>query len=559
MSRFNACDQIKANLKPCTIQAKPSLKPSIAQVKVHATLAHVDQNKADTKIKRQCYSWAALIPEEEMAAELEAIHKELASKVWCSQVFSFLNAVLHRPPMSIRPSACASVLGPTSVSLALETQQRQHIKEYATSAHVGQGMAYFKPSQIQANPSHAKLQAYENDLRRSRYFSTCGQDKAGNKRKNRSFPKEAPIPQEKRVAELEAIQKELVTDLGMAQDIASKVLKQAAKSRQSTSVLSLENCRGWITNLRQLGLDEKGVIQGLQGSPIILACSAAGREEANIEVLTVLEQAGLRSDQVMHVLQKYPAVLLFLPATLAQRLDRLASMGFPPGSDCGPFLKRPMIINASLQFNIVEWLTAKGFPEHLIQRMILSTPTLLMSSPGNLGPMLEYVAWVVGSKETAVELLTKQPSIFRKRPTSIHAKMLMLKELVGCSPSLILTRNYVIATRGMHTFIGPRCILLRELGLAEVAEIIYRSSWFKLTHSNFATWPTLVQAYHDMGRERFPTTNSLEDAIVVCQERWDYEWKAKFDERLLMMQAKWKVSGIAGLPAIENQMWKEKL
>ena len=88
----------------------------------------------------------------------------------------------------------------------------------------------------------------------------------------------------------------------------------------------------------------------------------------------------------------------------------------------------------------MEWLAAKGFPEPLIRRMILNRPTLLMGSPGFLGPVLEYVAWVVGSKETAVKLLTKQPSIFGKRPTSIHAKLLMLKELVGCSPSLMLTR-----------------------------------------------------------------------------------------------------------------------
>eukprot|EP00798_Chlamydomonas_sp_ICE-L_P000930 gene930-5194_t len=499
-----------------------------------------------------------------MAAELEAIHKELvihlgmapklASKVWCSQVFSFLNAVLHRPPMSIRPSACASVLGPTSVSLALETQQRQHIKEYATSAHVGQFMAYFKPSQSQANPSQAKLQAYASALRDSCYFSTCGLDKADTKSKYRSFPKADPIPKEKRAAEVEAIKKELVTDLGMAQDVASKVI-QAATPQKSRCVLSLENCRGWITSLRQLGLDDKGVIQGLRKSPQILGSSAGGREEDNIEVLRVLGQAGLRPDQVMHVLQKNLAVLLILPATLAQRLDCLASMGFPPGSDCGPFLKNPMIISASFQFNVVEWLTTKGFPEHLIQRMILSRPELLMYSPGVLGPMLEYVAWVVGSKETAVKLLTKQPSIFGKRPTSIHAKLLMLKELVGCSPSLMLTRNYIIATCGMHTRIGPRCIILRELGLAE---LMYAGTWVVKTNSDFATWPTLVKAYNAMGRERFPTTNSLEDAIVVCQERWDYEWKEKFDKRSLMTQAAWKESGIAGLSNIEDlKCWEE--
>ena len=88
----------------------------------------------------------------------------------------------------------------------------------------------------------------------------------------------------------------------------------------------------------------------------------------------------------------------------------------------------------------MEWLTAKGFHKPLVQRMIQSNPTLLMTSPGVLGPMLEYVAWVVGSKETAVKLLTKQPSSFWKRPTSIHAKLLMLAELVGGSPSLMLTR-----------------------------------------------------------------------------------------------------------------------
>eukprot|EP00798_Chlamydomonas_sp_ICE-L_P006416 gene6416-3037_t len=136
-----------------------------------------------------------------------------------SSVFSLLNAVLHHPPLCIQPSACASVFGPTSVSLLLETQQRQLVKEYATSAHVGQGMAYFKPSQVQVYPSQAKILVYESAGIGSRYFSISGEDK----RKNRSFPKAAHVPKEERAAELEAIRKELVTSLGMAQDDASKV------------------------------------------------------------------------------------------------------------------------------------------------------------------------------------------------------------------------------------------------------------------------------------------------------------------------------------------------
>eukprot|EP00798_Chlamydomonas_sp_ICE-L_P032010 gene32010-16530_t len=61
----------------------------------------------------------------------------------------------------------------------------------------------------------------------------------------------------------------------------------------------------------------------------------------------------------------------------------------------------------------------------------------------------------------------------------------------------------------------------------------------------------------DMGPRALPPMSSLEDAIVVCQERWDFEWKAKFDEQSLMMEAAWEVSGIAGLTAIDHQMWKE--
>eukprot|EP00798_Chlamydomonas_sp_ICE-L_P000924 gene924-5185_t len=389
------------------------------------------------------------------------------------------HAVLHRPPPSIRPSACASILGPTSgVSFVGEaTEATCEGVRYFSTCRPRHGI--LKPSQSQANPSQAKLQAYESAFQGLRYFSTSRQDKAGNKRKKRSFPKAAPIPQEKRAAELEAIQKELLTDLGMAQDVASKV---------------------------------------------------------------------------MHVLQKYPAVLLVLPAALAQRLDRLASMGFPPGGEGGAFFEEPD--DNQRLFNTVKWLTAKGFPEPLIQRMIQSNPTLLMTSPGVLGPMLEYVAWVVGSKETAVKLLTKQPSIFGKRPTRIHAKLLMLKKLVGCSPSLMLTRNYSIVTRDMHTRIGPRCLILRELGLAEV--LMYTGTWGVLKPSSFVKWPTLAKAYQDMRRERFPTTNSLEEAIIVCQERWDLEWRAKFDERSLVMRAAWKVSGIAGLPTIGNLMCKEE-
>eukprot|EP00798_Chlamydomonas_sp_ICE-L_P018341 gene18341-24806_t len=198
--------------------------------------------------------------------------------------------------------------------------------------------------------------------------------------------------------------------------------------------------------------------------------------------------------RVMCLLQKYAAVLLVCPAFLVQRLARLADMGFPPGSDGGPLLKNPIILSSSLQYNTVEWLIAKGFPEPQIRRMILSRPEMLMYSPTSLGPMLEYVAWVVGSKETTVKLLTKQSSMFGKRPSSIHAKLLILKEL----------------------------------------------------------------AYRDMGCERFPTTNSLEDAIIVCQERWAYEWKAKFDELSLRLQAAWKVSGIAGLTNIEHLVCKEE-
>eukprot|EP00798_Chlamydomonas_sp_ICE-L_P032030 gene32030-16557_t len=382
--------------------------------------------------------------------------------------------------------------------------QRQHVREYATSAHVGQGMAYFKPSQIQAYPSQANLQAYASAGLGSRYFSTCGQDKAETKSKYQSHPRAARIPQEKRAAEVEAIHKELVTDLRMAADVASKVVLKAVRRSHPGSVLSLENCRGWITTLRQLGLDEKGIIQGLQGFSRILAYSAGGREEDNIEVLRVLEQAGLRSDQ----------------------------------------------------FNIVEWLTAKGFPEPLIRMMIGIHPTLLMYSLEEcLGPMLDYITCESGSKETAVQLLTKQPQMFGLRPTSIHAKLLMLKELVGCSPSLMLTMNPRVLTSGMHTCIGPRCMILRELGLSE---LMYKPTWLVKTDSDFATWPKLLQAYQDIGRKRFPTTKRLEDAIVVCQERWDSELKAKFDKRSLMLQAEWKVSGIAGLPTFANQIWKEE-
>eukprot|EP00798_Chlamydomonas_sp_ICE-L_P001548 gene1548-32930_t len=305
---------------------------------------------------------------------------------------------------------------------------------------------------------------------------------------------------------------ELVTNLGMTLEVATKVMT-AAKSEQSrrNSCLALENCQGWITNLRQLGLDDQGVIDGLTGCPKILTYSAGGREEENIEVLRVLEQAGLRSEQVMDVLQKNPAVLLVRPASLAQKLARLADMGFPPGSDGGPL-------------------------------MILNRPELLMLSLAVLGPMLEYVAWVSGSKETAVNLLTKQPSFLGKRPASIHAKLLMLAELVGCSPSLMLTRNYAIVTMGMRTRIGPRCILLKELGLLEDEGLMYKSTWLVYSNTQFATWPALVQAYDDIGRQRFPTADRLEDAIEVCQERWDYKLRAKFDEQSSKLQAAWKRS-----------------
>eukprot|EP00798_Chlamydomonas_sp_ICE-L_P032028 gene32028-16555_t len=410
----------------------------------------------------------------------------------------FLESVVSVHTQCLSPRLCPH---PVSQSASLDsTSVSLLVKVLSTSAHVDQGMVYLKPGQIQAKPTCKPCIAKVNVHTTSAHVD---QDNAHTTRKHRSFPRAAPIPQEERAAEVEAIHKELVIDLGMVPVVALKVVKAATRAHKG---LSLANCRGWIATLRQLGLDDKGMIQGLLGCPKILAYSAGGREEQNREVLRVLEQGGL----------------------------------------------------CSAQHNIVELLKAEGFPEPLIQRMILGSPALLMLSPGGLGPMMDYVAWVVGSKETAVNLFIKKPCIFGKRPTSIHAKLLMMEELVGFSPSSMLTRNSLIATNGMHTRIGPRCIILKELGMAENAELMYKSTWLIKNNSDFATWPMLVQAYHAMGRQRFPATNSLEEAILVCQKRWDYEWKAKFDERSLMMQAEWKVTGIAGLPTIGNLMCKEE-
>eukprot|EP00798_Chlamydomonas_sp_ICE-L_P006420 gene6420-3043_t len=164
-----------------------------------------------------------------------------------------------------------------------------------TSARVDQASTKVKPSLT--NPA-CKPQRHQVKVHST--SENVDQDKAVTKRKYRSHTKAAHIPEAERAAELKAIHTELVTDLGMEPEIASKVVK-GAKQAMSKSVLSLENCRGWIAYLRKLGLDEKGMIQGLEKSPRILACSAAGREEENIEVLRVLEQAGLRSDQAAHI------------------------------------------------------------------------------------------------------------------------------------------------------------------------------------------------------------------------------------------------------------------
>eukprot|EP00798_Chlamydomonas_sp_ICE-L_P006417 gene6417-3038_t len=231
--------------------------------------------------------------------------------------FGVLNQGLQQHPgSSIRATTPARVYQANTKVKQSQTKpackpQGQHVKVHATSENVDQDKAVTNQSQAPCE----SLQA-------------------------------AHIPKEERAAELEAIHKELVTDLGMEQEVASKVLKAASPALKS--VLSRENCRGWIVTLRKLGLDDRGVIKGLQMCPIIPACSAGGREEHNIE------------------------------------------------------------------------------------------------------------------------------------------------------------------------------------------------------------------AYQDMGRERYPTTIRLEEAIVVCQDRWDSEWKAKFDERSLMMQAEWKVSGITGLPTIEDHMGKEE-
>eukprot|EP00798_Chlamydomonas_sp_ICE-L_P001327 gene1327-32684_t len=520
--------QVDSNPTCIPRQAKPNFKPQGQQVKVHATSAHVDQGKAYFKPSNS-------------QAKPKFNPMRLPVKAHATSA--------HVNQGKVTSSAMRSRVTGVCIS---SSSARIQAGVQASSAPLGQVNPAFKPSQTSPTCKPQRL---------VKVHATSAN---GDQGKRRTYTKAAPILQEERAAEIKAIHEELVTALGMAPKAASMVIKAASKS---TSVLSLENCRGWITTLRQLGQDRKGLIQGLKQCPSILFCSAAGREEGIAEVLRVLGQAGLRSEQVMHVLQKFPAVLLSHHARLSEKLARLEDMGFPPASERGPLMRDPALLSSSLKYNSVEWLTAKGFHEPLIRKMILNRPALLKYSPEKcLGPMLDYVAWVLGSKEMAVALLTKQPSMFGKRPSSIHAKLLTLTELVGCSPSLMLARNYSITTYSMHTRIGPRCLLLKELGLAEDAELMLSSMWviksssiIKKEKSNaLDAWPTLVQAYQDKGSERFPTAKCLEDAIEVCQVKWQLEWKEKFDGRSLMLQEVWAESGIAGLPAIEDHEHKEE-
>eukprot|EP00798_Chlamydomonas_sp_ICE-L_P032012 gene32012-16533_t len=72
-------DQASTRVKPSL--ANPACKPQRQQVKIHANSENVDQNKAGKKTKRHSLTKAAPIPEEERAAELQAIHEELETEL----------------------------------------------------------------------------------------------------------------------------------------------------------------------------------------------------------------------------------------------------------------------------------------------------------------------------------------------------------------------------------------------------------------------------------------------------------------------------------------------
>eukprot|EP00798_Chlamydomonas_sp_ICE-L_P011794 gene11794-biopygen9448 len=286
-------------------------------------------------------------------------------------------------------------------------------------------------------------------------------------------------------AEDELIQEELVLGLQMSPKQAAAVIMTANTFSPGTH-LSLHNLRGWIKALVSFGLSISDISGGLRRSPILIACSASGRENANAELIGVLTAHGLSDNQIQCVLRKYPTVLVCLtPSSLGAKLLRLKELGFPPSEEKGLLEKEPSILGSSLQWDTVQWLEGEGYEPEVARRMIKGKPMLLTYNPEtSLRKTLAYYTWLVGSREEAHSILAKNATLFGLRTSAVHAKLAFMVSKLDIDVVAMMKKNYACLGYSMDTRTGPRTLLLRSLGGTESFDV-YSQMWLNMTDEAF--------------------------------------------------------------------------
>eukprot|EP00798_Chlamydomonas_sp_ICE-L_P032465 gene32465-biopygen13899 len=351
--------------------------------------------------------------------------------------------------------------------------------------------------------------------------------------------------------ENELIQDELVLRLQMSTNEAASVVK-SAKTSVPNANLSLHNLREWIEALISFGLSIEDVSGGLRRCPVLIACSASGRENANAESIQVLTAHGLSEYQIQCVLRKYPAVLVHTPSALDAKLLRLKELGFPPSEGKGLLEREPAILGSSLKWDTVQWLEGEGYAPEVARRMIKGFPLLLACSPEtNLRKSLDYFTWLVGSREDARSILAKQPSLFGLRESTMHAKLAFMVNKLDIDVVTMMKQNYRCVGNSMDTRTGPRTLLLRSLGGAESFEV-YSSTWLKMTDEAFAQRSSFCALWEGRPRDVFEGAADLREGLELCKEQWVREEKPGWEKMKAEFQEQWEESGVEGLPQLRS-------
>eukprot|EP00798_Chlamydomonas_sp_ICE-L_P008543 gene8543-biopygen15461 len=348
------------------------------------------------------------------------------------------------------------------------------------------------------------------------------------------------------------IQQELVLRLQMSPKQAAAVVKTADKVSPSAH-LSLHNLRGWIEALASFGLSIADVSLGLRRCPILIACSASGRENANAESIQVLTAHGLSEYQIQCVLRKYPGVLVKLtPSSLNAKLLRLNELGILPSEEKGILEREPSILGSSLEWDTVQWLEGEGYAPEVARRMIKGFPMLLAYSPEtNLSKTLTYFTWLVGSREEARSILVKQPRLFGYRKSAVHAKLAFMVGKLDIDVVTMMKQNYGCVNYSMDTRTGPRSLLLRSLGGAESFEV-YSSTWLKITDDAFVQCSSLCALWEGRPRSVFEGAADLKEGLELCEEQWVREEKPGWEKMNVEFQKQWEESGVEGLPQLRR-------